>query len=86
MQVILKECKEQLNHLRAAVVLAVILIYLNLAALYESFIQPPIIIMVTMPLEFTGVITALGLIGNNFSLFIMIGVILLLGIVGKMSV
>jgi HAE1 family hydrophobic/amphiphilic exporter-1 len=69
----------------AAVGLAVILIYLILAALYESLIQP-IIIMVTMPLAFTGVITALGLSGNNFSLFVMIGVILLLGMVGKNAI
>jgi HAE1 family hydrophobic/amphiphilic exporter-1 len=67
----------------AAVGLAVILIYLILAALYESLIQP-IIIMITMPLAFTCVIIALGLSGNNFSLFVMIGVILLLGMVGKM--
>ena len=55
------------------------------AALYESLIQP-IIIMVTMPLAFTGVITALGLSGNNFSLFVMIGIILLLGMVGKNAI
>jgi len=68
-----------------AVGLAVILIYLILAALYESIIQP-IIIMITMPLAFTGVITALGLSGNNFSLFVMIGIILLLGMVGKNAI
>ena len=68
-----------------AVGLAVILIYLILAALYESLVQP-IIIMVTMPLAFTGVITALGLSGNNFSLFVMIGIILLLGMVGKNAI
>ncbi len=68
-----------------AVGLAVILIYLILAALYESLIQP-IIIMITMPLAFTGVITALGLSGNNFSLFVMIGIILLLGMVGKNAI
>jgi HAE1 family hydrophobic/amphiphilic exporter-1 len=42
--------------------------------------------MVTMPLAFTGVITALGLSGNNFSLFVMIGIILLLGMVGKNAI
>ncbi len=68
-----------------AVGLAVILIYLILAALYESIIQP-VIIMITMPLAFTGVITALGLSGNNFSLFVMIGIILLLGMVGKNAI
>jgi len=65
--------------------LAVILIYLILAALYESLIQP-IIIMVAMPLSFTGVILALYLTGNPFSIFVMIGIILLLGMVGKNAV
>ena len=69
----------------AAVLLAIILIYLILAALYESIIQP-FIIMVAMPLSLTGVITALYLTGNNFSLFVMIGIILLLGMVGKNAI
>lgn len=69
----------------AAVGLAVILIYLILAALYESVIQP-FIIMVAMPLSFTGVLVALFLSGNNFSLFVMIGIILLLGMVGKNAI
>ncbi|MDX1809520.1 MAG: efflux RND transporter permease subunit [Sulfurospirillaceae bacterium] len=69
----------------AAVLLAVILIYLILAALYESLIQP-FIIMISMPLSFTGVMIALYLSGNSFSLFVMIGVILLLGMVGKNAI
>jgi len=68
-----------------AIILAVILIYLILAALYESLIQP-FIIMVSMPLSFTGVMVALYLTGNNFSLFVMIGIILLLGMVGKNAI
>lgn len=69
----------------AAVLLAVILIYLILAALYESVIQP-FIIMISMPLSFTGVMIALYLSGNAFSLFVMIGIILLLGMVGKNAI
>ncbi|MBP6497320.1 MAG: efflux RND transporter permease subunit [Campylobacteraceae bacterium] len=69
----------------AAVLLAVILIYLILAALYESIIQP-FIIMVSMPLSFTGVMVALYLSGNSFSIFVMIGIILLLGMVGKNAI
>lgn len=68
-----------------AVLLAVVLIYLILAALYESLIQP-LIIMVSMPLSFTGVMVALYLTGNTFSLFVMIGIILLLGMVGKNAI
>ena len=65
--------------------LSVILIYLILAALYESLIQP-LIIMVALPLSFTGVILALYLTGNPFSIFVMIGIILLLGMVGKNAI
>jgi len=68
-----------------AVLLAIILIYLILAALYESLIQP-FIIMVSMPLSFTGVMVALYLTDNSFSLFVMIGIILLLGMVGKNAI
>ena len=68
-----------------AVILAVILIYLILASLYESLIQP-IIIMVAMPLSVSGVLMALYFSGNNFSLFVMIGIILLLGMVGKNAI
>jgi HAE1 family hydrophobic/amphiphilic exporter-1 len=67
------------------VLLAVVLIYLILAALYESLVQP-VIIMVALPLSFTGVILALYLTGNPFSIFVMIGIILLLGMVGKNAV
>ncbi|MBN2965291.1 efflux RND transporter permease subunit [Sulfurospirillum sp. T05] len=69
----------------AAVLLAIILIYLILAALYESVVQP-FIIMISMPLSFTGVVLALYLSGNSFSLFVMIGIILLLGMVGKNAI
>jgi len=68
-----------------AVLLAVILIYLILSALYESLIQP-FIIMIAMPLSFTGVIFGLYLFHMPFSLFVMIGVILLLGMVGKNAI
>ena len=68
-----------------AVLLAIILIYLILAALYESIIQP-FIIMISMPLSFTGVMVALYLSGNSFSIFVMIGIILLLGMVGKNAI
>jgi HAE1 family hydrophobic/amphiphilic exporter-1 len=39
-----------------------------------------------MPLSFTGIIIALYLSGNSFSLFVMIGIILLLGMVGKNAI
>ena len=65
-----------------AVITAFILIYFILAALYESFLEP-LIVMVTMPLSFAGAFFALGAVGQPFSLFSFMGLILLIGIVGK---
>ncbi len=81
----IENMKDTATAFAGAVALAVILIYLILAALYESLIQP-LIIMVAMPLSFTGVMVALYLTGNNFSLFVMIGIIMLLGMVGKNAI
>lgn len=81
----IERMQETMEAFAFTVGLAVILIYLILAALYESLIQP-LIIMVAMPLSFTGVILSLYLSGNPFSIFVMIGIILLLGMVGKNAI
>jgi RND transporter, hydrophobe/amphiphile efflux-1 len=65
--------------------LSIVLIYMILAALYESFVLP-FIIMISMPLAFAGVILGLFLSGNSFSLFVMVGTILLFGMVGKNAI
>ena len=65
-----------------AVATAFVLIYLILAALYESILEP-IIIMATMPLSFSGAFYALGLVGQPLSMFSLMGLILLIGMVGK---
>ena len=80
---------EMMNDTNAAFVftisLSIVLIYMILAALYESFILP-IIIMISMPLAFGGVAVGLYLSGNSFSLFVMVGAILLFGMVGKNAI
>ncbi|MBD3823524.1 MAG: efflux RND transporter permease subunit [Epsilonproteobacteria bacterium] len=68
-----------------AINLSVILMFIILAILYESLIQP-IIIMVALPLSIIGVMLALFLSGQQFSLFVMIGFMLLMGMVGKNAV
>lgn len=62
-----------------------VLIYMVLAALYESFLLP-FLIMLAMPLAFCGVVIGLFISGNPFSLFVMVGVILLFGMVGKNAI
>ncbi len=69
----------------AAIGLSVIIMFIILAILYESLIQP-IIIMVALPLSIIGVMLALYISGLQFSLFVMIGFMLLMGMVGKNAV
>jgi HAE1 family hydrophobic/amphiphilic exporter-1 len=68
-----------------AVKLSVILMFIILAILYESLIQP-VVIMMALPMSIMGVMVALFLSGYHFSLFVMIGFILLMGMVGKNAV
>ncbi len=68
-----------------AIGLSVILMFIILAILYESLIQP-IIIMMALPLSIIGVLLALYISGLQFSLFVMIGFMLLMGMVGKNAV
>ncbi|MCR2060100.1 efflux RND transporter permease subunit [Campylobacter helveticus] len=68
-----------------AIFLGMILIYLVLAALYESLILP-FIIMITMPLAFGGACIGLFITEHNFSLFVLIAIILLFGMVGKNAI
>ncbi|MBU1659092.1 efflux RND transporter permease subunit [bacterium] len=68
-----------------AIGLSVILMFIILAVLYESLIQP-IIIMMALPLSIIGVMLALYLSAQQFSLFVMIGFMLLMGMVGKNAV
>jgi len=69
----------------SAIGLSVILMFIILAILYESLIQP-IIIMMALPLSIIGVMLALYSSGLQFSLFVMIGFMLLMGMVGKNAV
>ncbi len=65
-----------------ALVLALVLIYLVLAAQFESWIDP-ITIMLTVPLAFAGALLSLWLFGQTWNIFSQIGVIMLIGLVTK---
>ncbi len=79
-----KDMQDTSDAFGVAIVAALIMIYLILASLYESPLQP-IIIMSAMPLSFTGAFLGLYLANMNMSLFSMMGLFLLLGLVGKNS-
>lgn len=79
-----KYMKQSNDAFGVAIGAALIMIYLILAALYESPLQP-VIIMSALPLSFTGAFIGLWAAGMNMSLFSMMGLMLLLGLVGKNS-
>ncbi|HLP21462.1 MAG TPA: efflux RND transporter permease subunit, partial [Chitinophagales bacterium] len=62
--------------------LALILIFLILAAQFESFIDP-IIIMVTVPLAVAGALLSLWMFNQTLNIFSQIGIIMLIGLVTK---
>jgi multidrug efflux pump len=62
--------------------LAIILVYLILAAQFESFIDP-FIIMFTVPLAVAGAVLSLWLTDQTFNIFSQIGIIMLVGLVTK---
>ena len=67
------------DFLEAAVV-AIVLTYLLLAAILESFTQP-FLILITIPLALIGVMYALYLAGESISIFVMLGFVMMIGIV-----
>ena len=62
--------------------MAILLIYLVLAAQFESFIDP-FIILFTVPMSLLGALLGLWLTGQTLNIFSQIGIIMLVGIVTK---
>jgi HAE1 family hydrophobic/amphiphilic exporter-1 len=73
---------ETKGYVLEAILLAVIFIYLILASLFGSFLQP-LSIMLALPLSFIGVTLALLATGGNLNVMTMIGIIMLMGLVTK---
>ena len=59
---------------------AIVLVILTLAAILESFKQPWLI-LVTLPLALIGVMWALVLTGESLSMFVLMGIVMMIGIV-----
>jgi hydrophobe/amphiphile efflux-1 (HAE1) family protein len=74
--------KESSSNTLFAFLLALVLIYLILAAQFESFVDP-FIIMLTVPLAIAGAVISLSLFGQTLNIFSQIGMIMLIGLVTK---
>jgi multidrug efflux pump len=77
-----KDFVESTSSLLFAFVLALILIYLVLAAQFESF-RDPLIIMLTVPLALIGALITLKFNAQTLNIFSQIGLIMLIGLVSK---
>jgi HAE1 family hydrophobic/amphiphilic exporter-1 len=75
-----REMGEAQGSMRFALLLALFLVYVVMASQFESLLQP-LIILVTVPLAFVGVIFTLDVLGIPLSVIVFIGLILLAGIV-----
>ncbi len=77
-----RDFRESSGNTSFAFLLALMLIYLILAAQFESF-RDPLIIMLTVPLAIAGAYLSLWATGNTFNIFSQIGMIMLIGLVTK---
>ncbi|MEE3327078.1 MAG: efflux RND transporter permease subunit, partial [Myxococcota bacterium] len=68
-----------------AMMLGILVIYMVLAAQFESFVHP-FTVMIALPLAMVGALGGLYLFGHTLNLFSMIGIILLFGLVTKNSI
>jgi len=76
---------ESFRYLIFALILGIIMAYMILAAQFESFIHP-FTVLLSMPLSFIGAFGALLLTGNTISIYSLIGIILLMGLVKKNAI
>jgi hydrophobic/amphiphilic exporter-1 (mainly G- bacteria), HAE1 family len=80
-----KNMAESFGYAVSALALAVIFIYMILASQFKSFFQP-VALMTSLPLTLIGVVLALLLFRSTLSMFSVIGVVMLMGLVTKNAI
>jgi HAE1 family hydrophobic/amphiphilic exporter-1 len=80
-----EDMAESFGYLGQALILAIILVYLILAAQFESFIDP-LSIMLSLPLSLIGMAAMLFITRDEISMMSLIGLILLMGLVTKNAI
>lgn len=80
-----EDFKVLIQNMVMAMGLGILLIYLVLASLYESFITP-FTILLALPFGIAGAFIALLMFNKSIDLFSMIGIVMLLGVVAKNSI
>ena len=80
-----KMMNESFGYMASALVLAILLVYMLMGALFESFLTP-FVIMFSLPQAMVGALLALLLTGKSMSIVAMIGLIMLMGLVTKNAI
>lgn len=80
-----QDFQDLMANMMIAMGLGVLLIYLVLSSLYESFVTP-IVILLALPLAISGAMGGLFITGKTIDIFSIIGLILLMGVVAKNSI
>ncbi len=80
-----KNMAESFNYAISALVMAILFIYMILASQFKSFLQP-MALMTSLPLTLIGVVLALLMFGSTLSMFSIIGVVMLMGLVTKNAI
>lgn len=80
-----KNMAESFGYAVSALVLAIVFIYMILASQFKSFFQP-LALMTSLPLTLIGVVLALLMFGSALSMFSIIGIVMLMGLVTKNAI
>ena len=80
-----KNMQESFGYAVSALALAIIFIYMILASQFKSFLQP-LALMTALPLTLIGVVLALLVFGSTLSMFSIIGIVMLMGLVTKNAI
>lgn len=80
-----KNMAEAFGYAISALVLAIVFIYMILASQFKSFLQP-LALMTALPLTLIGVVLALMTFRSTLSMFSVIGVVMLMGLVTKNAI
>ncbi len=80
-----KNMAEAFGYAVSALVMAIIFIYMILASQFKSFLQP-LALMTALPLTLIGVVLTLMMFGSTLSMFSVIGIVMLMGLVTKNAI
>jgi HAE1 family hydrophobic/amphiphilic exporter-1 len=81
----LKNQADSFGSLGLAMIAAIIFVYMVMVALYDSFVYP-FVVLFSIPVAMIGAFLALALTMKSLSLFTILGIIMLVGLVGKNAI